>query len=700
MTTGRTGRKGEDGMALVAVLFAMVLLLGLGAAFHTGILAETTSRGAHARATSGFYAAESGINRGMDDYRNIFLAYNVPSGSDFDEHSFTLGLRTVKYQLTDIPGNPTQAVLPAGHHFAGLSSTRYRYIANSRSELVPGETEVSIGSLFDVDYIPLFQFLAFYQGDLEILPGPTMNLHGPIHTNGRLYLNTSSGTLTINELQPDIPTVHISASGDVYRGRKDANTCTGTVVIAKLADGNGDGQYDLRTMSCSGSGTTVQSSASLANWLGSIRSRVPLVSVPTPDVLDRGTGEFWQTADLRIALDLENDDGGYFPIVVLDVNGNVDATKNGRLQQFMADREGALFYSDIPRQGQVPPTGGGTCASPNLGTHCHRESYDPDFPSNGKVYACPRNDVLNLYPGCAEYVANVNGLSFGRTARRGGFYNNREHAWVYMLNLNLHALLDWNRDQSSGNQLFPPDDDSEGGVVVFLTVVGEGSDGIPAPIDGLDVRYGVRVYGSPNLDFPSGMADPTGVTVVSDQAIYIEGDYNVGDAAHPKMPAAFMGDTINVLSSNWSGNPAAWTNPAACRNDCQSRLPLNSRPAASTTIRAALLGGVTETSAGNYNGGFENYPRFHENWSSRTFNYRGSFVSLGPPSHANGAWCGTGGSCTYGTAGCPSASMCNIYNPPNRAWDYDPDFQDVADLPPLTPRVVTVQQILFTENFR
>jgi hypothetical protein len=89
-----------------------------------------------------------------------------------------------------------------------------------------GDVEASIGTQFNVDYVPLFQFLAFYQNDLEILPGAVMNLHGPVHTNGSLYLN-SDATLTVNELNPNIPSVHLSAAGNVYRGRKDASTCAG-----------------------------------------------------------------------------------------------------------------------------------------------------------------------------------------------------------------------------------------------------------------------------------------------------------------------------------------------------------------------------------------------------------------------------------------------------------------------------------------
>ena len=43
---------------------------------------------------------------------------------------------------------------------------------------------------------------------------------------------------------------------------------------------------------------------------------------------------------------------------------------------------------------------------------------------------------------------------------------------------------------------------------------------------------------------------------------------------------------------------------------------------------------------------------------------------------------------------------CNIYNPPTRNWNFDPAFNNAANLPPLTPRFVYVQQVLFTEDFK
>ena len=82
--------------------------------------------------------------------------------------------------------------------------------------------------------------------------------------------------------------------------------------------------------------------------------------------------------------------------------------------------------------------------------------------------------------------------------------------------------------------------------------------------------------------------------------------------------------------------------------------------------------------------------RYHEAWnapSQSTCTYRGSFVSLGNAQRNNGQWCGTG-------------TTCNIYEAPARNFDFDTDFQLVQNLPPLTPQVTSVRQILFTENFR
>ena len=56
-------------------------------------------------------------------------------------------------------------------------------------------------------------------------------------------------------------------------------------------------------------------------------------------------------------------------------------------------------------------------------------------------------------------------------------------------------------------------------------------------------------------------------------------------------------------------------------------------------------------------------------------------------------------SATTGSGAGP-APPCNIHEAPARNFDFDTDFQLVQNLPPLTPQVTSVRQILFTENFR
>ncbi len=687
--------RNERGLALIGVIVLSTLLLALAGTFAVAVRSDTQMTGALASSVTGFYAAESGLNRGMGEYRNIFLDYNVPSGSDFHPRSFQLGERQVYYQMTPRPSNPQQIVIPSGELFAGLNALQYRYTVVSRAENILDDVEARVGAEFLVGYIPLFQFVAFYRNDLEILPGPTMNLMGRVHTNGDLYLNGNNELNIIDNPAVGVFTVQVSTGGEVHRGRKDRSECTGTVQIDKLQDVVSPfGNLDPKTLPCNGSGTRAVPGSELAAWQGSIIDDIGNIAIPEPDIIEVGTGIFWERADLRIALVLNQADnlpgGPVLPhsIEVQDINGNRNAALTAQLHQFMnagawnsanSTYRGTMpvFYTDVP---------GCNCA-PGLEVcnNAVRNCYAPTLPVRASgggsgVYS----DVMGPAIG-----------NFDRDYRRGGFYNHREDKWMMLLNVNIRDLIAWN--QANGQPFFATTDNSDGGLVIFLTVDGPDSDDVN--------NYGVRVFGSADIPLPGGIgvsADPTGVTVVSDQAIYVLGDYNRGTAAGgtPRQPAALIGDSVNVMSSRyWRGSGAA----TGCAADCctgtnlcrdgQSVDTLGSvrRDAASTTVNAGFLGGVDTTVVGDYNGGLENYPRFHEDWGGRTLTYQGSFVSLGEPLRVEGDWCGTGGS---------TASGCNIYDAPLRNWNFDPAFNDVANLPPLTPRFVYVQQVLFTEDFR
>jgi len=184
-------------------------------------------------------------------------------------------------------------------------------------------------------------------------------------------------------------------------------------------------------------------------------------------------------------------------------------------------------------------------------------------------------------------------------------------------------------------------------------------------------RRGVRLKNG-------GTMPPGGLTVVSDNPVYIQGDYNTGSngtiqpesnqtngdptkntvPGYQKQSSAVIGDAVMVLSNAWS--------------DANSYKAVDQRKASPTTVNAAIVSGIVPTGeyGNNYSGGAENFPRFMEKWGSgTTFTYHGSMVELYKSLQNKGAW------------GAP-----NVYDPPKRKWYFDRQFY--TDPPPGTLTLV------------
>jgi len=166
----------------------------------------------------------------------------------------------------------------------------------------------------------------------------------------------------------------------------------------------------------------------------------------------------------------------------------------------------------------------------------------------------------------------------------------------------------------------------------------------------------------------NGQTLPTdGLTVATKLPLYVKGQFNApittpgSTNTISTKPASLVADAITVLSGNWV--------------DTNSNKSLSSRPATDTTVNAAFLGGIVQTTntAGvrHYSGGVENFPRFLENWSGDTLTYNGSMVVMFPSQSATNFWVSPG---TY-------------YNAPTRSWAFDKNFLDYKKLPPATPQV-------------
>ncbi|MEO6971653.1 MAG: hypothetical protein ABI217_12255 [Chthoniobacterales bacterium] len=168
-------------------------------------------------------------------------------------------------------------------------------------------------------------------------------------------------------------------------------------------------------------------------------------------------------------------------------------------------------------------------------------------------------------------------------------------------------------------------------------------------IDQTDSSGNVSSSSPMGVRLANGTTLPTaGLTVGSQNPVYIQGDYNTSGV---KPPSAVYADALTVLSNSWS--------------DGNSANALSSRQASSTTVNTAIVAGFLPSGWTNpntnvqygYSGGLNNFPRFLEDWSGDAFTFNGSMIELFSSQVAIGEW-DTG----------------SIYVPPNRIWNFDPQF--------------------------
>lgn len=180
---------------------------------------------------------------------------------------------------------------------------------------------------------------------------------------------------------------------------------------------------------------------------------------------------------------------------------------------------------------------------------------------------------------------------------------------------------------------------------------------------------------------PDGV--PCGLTVVSENPVYVQGDFNAGSGGNfggAHVGASVIADAVTFLSNNWND-----VNSFAFPYD------LNNRRASTTTYRLGIAAGkgiafpqptgyFTPQDFGT-DGGVHNFLRYLENWGGQTLYYSGSIVSFYYNRQATGLYkC-----CT------------TVYSPPTRGYSFDSDFLTPSLLPPRTPMFRDVNTVGFSQ---
>ncbi len=646
--------RSKEGFALASVVLALFVVTALITALFATTRTEVASVRSTSSSASGFYSAEAGLNIRGELIRTAFDGYTRPSGQSPDPDDACEGgnLGSNHFECIDYPMNDRDVktyviedetnndpddsermiTIPTGERFAGLNAIQYRY--SVISEAAPRNDprpEAILEMVFRARLVPLFQFSAFYDKDLEILPGPDMTLEGPVHVNGDLYVN-GANTLRIGG-EISVSVHEDGTGGGLWRGRKDSNGCTGAVRVND-ADDLTDPDPAIPCPE------RLVPQAELDPWNGRINTGLDPVTVPPVEEFNPG-GLYWNQADLVVALDLRNGLNNARVIVPNRAFGGglAGISVNGDLTDTLEDDDcGAL----APRSYDVRP-----------------------HPVIGGLPALPD-------AGDARAVEWSNSF---RDRRENRLNPNARNGYRLMLEVDLQALMDCIEEEDDLLEDGPSveedlSDTSDGGLVFFFTVLGPFSEDASS-------GYGVRLRNGAFLGSTDGGApDINGLTVISDQAIWIQGDYNRNGPGNADWrSASFMTDALNILSNNFANQ---WINHDAGLTDAWD-----------TEINSAFLsgtrttGGVNGTAGqgGAYNGGLENYPILHERWTGDTLTYLGSFVSLEEPEHSTGAWGG------------------HHYSPPLRDWGYDTRFDDARSLPPLSPRFTYLVQERFVRDF-
>lgn len=588
-------RNARRGAALIYAMLVAFSASAMVSVMMTLSISSTRTSETKRNATQTRYLAEAGVESAKQAVVDALANWRqVPQ-----QGTVTAGGMNAQYNIV-----PTgfQSVVTEG---SGIQTivTGYELTATSQ---IDGH-QMTAHRLMNAEATPIFQFAVFYTDDLEINPGPSMTLGGRVHSNANMYLNCGN-TLTMN-------TNYVRAVGGIYRHRKDdPSQSQGNVTVRQYVED----PYDLSEPSVYHQMNSESQMAALG-----IAGTTGYDSNFTQGWDSNGDGDFDDPMDLYPwgpgALEYWSEPTGYAgnggeTIKSAAHNVGLAAVPHiGSIQMYEPDATTGTHYFDTATNEYLPAAAGAGTHSPGY-YHSEADLSIITYADNTwKAFDGDGNDVSSQITGAVS-----SGMMFD--ARQADGLSNK----IRLATLDIAAL----KTSAFG---WPTNG------LIYAAHYGS--------------SQGFRAKG---LQLTNGHELAAPLTVVSENSIYVKGDFNTIN----KKGAAVIGDAVNLLSNDWDNSKKKG-----------SGLPV----ASETTYNVAIITGNQITKGSAYNGGLENLPRFHESWSGVKCNITGSFVNTWESQYATGDW-------KYGG---------DRYKAPIRNFAYDTAFNNVANLPPFTPLAVT-----------
>jgi hypothetical protein len=515
-------------------------------------------------------------------------------------------------------------------------------------------TATPIGQLYNVPAtvsqtfvfatVPVFQFAIFYNINLEIDPGDTMPITGPVFSNGSIWSGT--GNVTYSSTVEAAGQVNITGTDPFLSGKTDGGTPQGNFTYASTPPQPESNVNPLilpigATSSTNNSATNVEAIINIPP--ASVAAPLNIAYAQTNQVYD------FNAATLVVSNWNYGTNGGVpwsnnFTVYLQDNVQVPHAVNSGGVSVNWAQLTNDFYIvTNLSHHALLQPT-----------------NWVPNFQFTNNVSTIKWVDSTGSnqvwYAGFS-FLTNIS------------FYDFRESAMVQAVQLDVGNLGAWITNSfvnggSNWNQELCQDTGNHGINSIFIYNA--------VPLLGQQQLPAVRVVDGQLLPSSTvGNIFTSGLTVVTPQPLYVDGNYNVqinggtpllgSSDTQNTYPAAFMADSITILSSNWPDETAS-----------SSGQSYTARTAVSTTINAACLEGIVQSIGNNYSGGVENFLRLLQNWGGQTLTYNGSIIVMFPSEYATNLWQAPDGTGSY-------------YGVPIRNWAFDTNFLSTPGLPPLTP---------------
>jgi hypothetical protein len=533
-------------------------------------------------------------------------------------------------------------------------------VSASINNPVLGTVTYHSGRHFVFSSTSLFQFAVFYQGNLEIAAGGNMTITGPISTNASAYMGSQSGyTLTISDTAYYFQ--DYNGASDPLSGETDRLQGTGALT---------DPVYNPNPQSSAPADQTAQ-------------RNLQVVKLSSQSSFIGG-------------VDVANDIATY-PSAYSNLSGVPDPNEVYRavIAPPPADSSGTLYPEDpvvaasrmynnaslliTVKQTATGAPVVGTNVSIDIGTAANPTAYDATFPA--------------LATGSATSIINPT----GSTVRQQIIDPREELNGTTAVNMTTIDIGNLNNALTSPTGALATNSElaaAYNGVVYVYDATNNATVGQPNTLNAIRLVDGTT---TPNVSDQNG--NPIGFTVVSNNGVYVQGDYNTTQITAGGQtinnPTAIMGDAVTALSQGWtpaeSGNSI--NNGPSDSRAATASLPtpangLMNPASAGTdgggngygmTVNAAILTGNTPSTTTYNSGGVQNLVRMIEDWYDpdpsglhvgMTLTLNGSLGQLFTSKYFTGPYKGNAVQATL-----PGTNNRVYLQPKTRNFDYDAGFK-------------------------